>query len=319
MALTDNLISYWTLADNSSTQTDNHGSNDGTVANATYTASGKITGAHDFESSSASNKITIPNDATLNVTSAITIQAWVKFETVTGAVLDKGFDGSNLPYRLCNQSAATEKFGFYNGTWRNVNYSTFSTGVWYHIVMTYDGTTIRVYKDGTEVGTHSYSGSLPTNTKDLTIGVYDASGSFSDWFDGLICEVGIWSVALPATGTDSVETLYNSGSGLAYPFTTDITITPSALTLSTTATAPTYFVQVPPLSLGTNLNIPTPTLEGPEPPLNGTLEIGTGGRGTKFINTNWPKEERPEIIKEVVSLVPEKVKIIKKNRVGLDG
>jgi len=43
------------------------------------------------------------------------------------------------------------------------------------------------------------------------------SGLSTADFDGLIDEVGIWSRALNST---EVSELYNSGSGLAYPFTT---------------------------------------------------------------------------------------------------
>ena len=49
MALIDNMLAYWKLDTNNATQPDATGNYDGTVNGATYTASGEINGAYNFD------------------------------------------------------------------------------------------------------------------------------------------------------------------------------------------------------------------------------------------------------------------------------
>jgi len=69
------LVSYWKLNVGSSNQIDSVNSNDGTVDGATYTASGKIGGAYNFDGTN--DRINISNDASFNSLSAYSISAWI--------------------------------------------------------------------------------------------------------------------------------------------------------------------------------------------------------------------------------------------------
>lgn len=69
-----------------------------------------------------------------------------------------------------------------------------SSGVWYHLAGVKSGTTIRVYKNGVEVGSDATLGSSSLRGAGVSYVGY-LSGS-SGPFDGIITEVAIWNVAL---------------------------------------------------------------------------------------------------------------------------
>jgi len=90
--------------------------------------------------------------------------------------------------------------------------TTIATGQWYHFAFTWDGTTMRLYTDGTEVdtGTNASVGALSTSSMPFKIGgLTDASNNH----DGLLAMAGIWDVAL---STDEIAALYASGDGANY-------------------------------------------------------------------------------------------------------
>jgi len=68
-------------------------------------------------------------------------------------------------------------------------------GRWYHVAITYDGTTLRLYLDGTEVETQAPSGDLPDTTAAFRIGGTDYDTGHSRWVGGLD-EVAIYTSVL---------------------------------------------------------------------------------------------------------------------------
>lgn len=82
---------------------------------------------------------------------------------------------------------------------------------WYHVVGTFDGSTIKVYIDGgSPAASTSYSGSIGVSGYPVNIG----RGTYDDTriFDGAINDVGIWDRALT---TSEIDYLYNGGTGHA--------------------------------------------------------------------------------------------------------
>ncbi|MBA7558226.1 hypothetical protein ES705_51021 [subsurface metagenome] len=74
-------------------------------------------------------------------------------------------------------------------------------GEWHHIAGTYDGSNLRLYVDGSEVGSgKSVSKTIGYSAGDLFIGSY----GMGYYFDGLIDEVRIWSSALEASQLDDM-------------------------------------------------------------------------------------------------------------------
>ena len=82
-------------------------------------------------------------------------------------------------------------------------------GGWHFMVMTYDGTTKRFYRDGAQIGSNtSNSGDISYSASG---GLYIGSSGSSEYFDGKIDEIAIWNDALTAS---EITALYNSGYGL---------------------------------------------------------------------------------------------------------
>lgn len=236
MALIDNLVSYWKLDVDSSTQDDAHGSHDGTRTSATYTASGKINGGQVFDSS-GSTRIAVSDHADFTYTDGFTYHIWFK----PGFTIDSGFSESLI--WLMSQNAGGNVDGDINVFWHSspsagskgqiqfelsdgsTNYAAVSnsaswtSGTWYHLVATYDDSTLKMYIDGTlQTVTDSLSGQdAGKNAVDLMIGSHSASPWYP--FDGTIDEVAVWDRALSQS---EVTALYNSGDGFAYPFSTGL-------------------------------------------------------------------------------------------------
>ena len=86
-----------------------------------------------------------------------------------------------------------------------------TAGTWNHAVVTYDGTTLKVYlNNGTPA---SATVTLATTAIPIYIGT-SAYGSFA-FFNGLIDDPCMWDRALTAS---EVSTIYSAGVGKAYPF-----------------------------------------------------------------------------------------------------
>ncbi|PIW91613.1 MAG: hypothetical protein COZ91_00770 [Candidatus Nealsonbacteria bacterium CG_4_8_14_3_um_filter_39_7] len=69
-------------------------------------------------------------------------------------------------------------------------------GVWYHIVGRWDGTDMRLFANGVDIGNPvSLTGSILTTTNTLKIGKHY---SLASYFNGLIDEVRIYNRALTA-------------------------------------------------------------------------------------------------------------------------
>ena len=69
-------------------------------------------------------------------------------------------------------------------------------GLWTHLAATYDGTTERLYANGTQVAQLAVSGAIATSASPLKIG---GNAIWGEWFNGLIDEVRVYNRALTPT------------------------------------------------------------------------------------------------------------------------
>ena len=219
----DGILSYWKLDVDSSTQDDSVGTHDGTVTSATYTASGKISGAYDFDATN--DKIDIPNHADFNFdTGDFSISVWFKTEVVNinQAIISKGNGQAGIAYPGWRLQLSSTTLYFYasNGHADNNNYclkTAMVADTWYHVVATRNSTGVYMKVNGVSQNYANEGGASDVdNTHPLGIG-YKRTWEETAWFNGIIDEVGIWNRSL--TDAEIIE-LYNSGDGLQYPFTT---------------------------------------------------------------------------------------------------
>jgi len=126
-------------------------------------------------------------------TNAITVEAWVKHETLPSAIQRYVTVAGGV---ACIRHAGDGKLQFYIKTSDTIKLLVVSdaltTGEWYHIVGTWDGTTQRLYKNGVEIASET-----PGGTLDSLSNVF-FSNSGSETMDGFIDEVRIWNVGLDA-------------------------------------------------------------------------------------------------------------------------
>ena len=186
---------------NDSTSYDNDAINN----NADYTASGKIDGAYDFDGSTS--YINCGNDPSLNITDAITIEAWVKTtDTVINNVIGKYGDvDSEKAYRITtNLGGNTNKIGFRITDGVGIATNSYSTtdvtdNRWHYVVGVFNGTHTLIYVDGSEEDsdTHAPGSIVAPLTENLYIGTI-TKGGLNDPFNGAIDEVRIYNRALSA-------------------------------------------------------------------------------------------------------------------------
>jgi hypothetical protein len=168
--------------------------NNGTAANASWTTAGKFGGALVFNGTSS--RVTVNDSATLRLTSAMTLEAWV-YPTNTNAtwrdVIYKGDDN----YYLEATSPQSGRVGA-GGTFLSAPMygPTLPANTWTHLALTYDRVTLRLYVNGTQVTSVAASAPLATSANPLQIGGDNLYGQF---FAGRIDEVRIYDGALSAS------------------------------------------------------------------------------------------------------------------------
>jgi len=188
--------------------------NNGTISSAAWTTSGKYGNALGFNGTSA--LVTINNATTLQLSTAMTLEAWVNPSTVSSAWRDVIFK-ANDNYYLEGTSTASGRPAT-GGTFASSPlYGTTALAVnsWTHLAATYDGTTTRLYVNGTQVSSQAQTGAMASSTNPLQIGGDSFYGQF---FQGTIDEVRIYNVALTAAQVQTdMNTPISATSGTQAP------------------------------------------------------------------------------------------------------
>lgn len=214
--MTDNMILHWKLDESSGDALDSHNAKDGTLYNTpTVEATGKIGTAYTFDGTEEYvGRATFWDNTDVDVS----ISAWINSdETTRGDVI-----GQSQYVKIIN-GITNDKWTFYiYGLTDNVyliSTSTIPQGTYVHVVGTYDHTTKEaiLYVDGTPEDSGTLIGTRKTNAFPFFVGaeIETLGGTIWSPLDGTIDEVSVWERVL---SPEEVTTLYNSGDGLAYPF-----------------------------------------------------------------------------------------------------
>ncbi len=174
-------------------------------------ATGKNSNALEF---TGSDYVQIPEDPSLKITGPISIEAWVRTDTLISSyqtILMKGSD-SHLPsgsfsYALQFNNSNLE---FYINPEGDINTSfvisstMITDSQWHHVVGTYDLSQLKLYIDGQSANTKSETANIQDTSSSLYLG-YAANGN---GLDGRVDEVAVYSRAL---SSDEVEEHFNAG------------------------------------------------------------------------------------------------------------
>ena len=214
--LPSGLVGWWRFSDNAFDSSGN--GNTGTLVNGPQWVAGKF-GGNALSFDGVNDYVEVPNSASLNPTSHITVEAW--FNAVAGTLtnqktlVQKPFTSHAVPhyqYTLLLLDTTTKpKAAAFSMTVGGVSHWViakdlwYGYGTWHHLAGTYDGSTITLYLDGTDVASKSVSGTISTYDTVLQIGAYPNLSKTSTYcFKGIIDEVRIWDIALTEDQLGSV-------------------------------------------------------------------------------------------------------------------
>ena len=190
------LVAAYAMDENGGTTIgDKAGTNVGTVSGPTW-AAGKFGSALSFDG--VNDIVNIPDAASIDLTTAMTLEAWVRPTTLGSGwrtVLLKEQPG-NYVYALYGTTNASRPSG--NVIAGGVDHdlrgnSPLALNTWAHLATTYDGTTLRLYVDGVLAGSEAATGAIATSTGALRIG---GNAIWGEYFAGLIDEVRIYNRSL---------------------------------------------------------------------------------------------------------------------------
>ena len=171
--------------------------NVGTIAGATWTTQGRFGPALSFNG--VNNVVQVPASASLNVTSAMTLEAWIfptasqgGWRTIMQRQADAYFlnaSNSSGPLRPSGGGTIGSGLDYVSGTTAN------PVNAWTHVALTYDGAMLRLYVNGVQAASEAKTGSIQTTTNPLWIG---GNTPYGEYFQGVIDEIRIYNRALSA-------------------------------------------------------------------------------------------------------------------------
>ena len=215
--------------------------NGGTIGTATWSTLGKNGNALSFNGSSA--RVTVPDAPSLRLTTGMTLEAWVFPTTVTSRWRDVVFKGDDNYYLMATTpvGSAPGAGGIFSGTYgETFGASALPANTWSHLSATYDGTTLRLYVNGTHVASRAQTGTLATSANPLNIG---GDAFYNQYFSGRIDDVRVYNTALSAAQIQSdmnapVTPGESTSAAAAATTSTPTSPTPSAPSPTPTASAP---------------------------------------------------------------------------------
>ncbi len=223
--LTDGMVAYYNF--NGGNLNDSSGHNNNITFNNALPAAdrfGVSNNAYVFDG--VSSYMRVPNSASLNPSTGITIFAIVKVNGFykgschINQILGKGSPDDVLGYYVlrfddaglidgsgCSVAADTTKEFFYGSYGDDLPYGSATgavndsfpfihPGEWANVAFTYNGTVSKIYLNGALLATYSKSVSFTPNTQDLFIGETQ-SAIFPYYFRGIIDEIRIYNKAIP--------------------------------------------------------------------------------------------------------------------------
>jgi len=229
-SLVAQIRGYWKLDESSGNAADSFGGRTLTNVNTTVYTTGKINNGADLEASSSNNLVYTTDSLSIGTGDSRSMSAWIKLEsnptsTNEYLIFVHGESLANFRVSIFNDGGTMKVNSVRNNAGFN-NTSAYSVDLndsnWHHIVQTASNSagtwTIKTYIDSVERISHSSTFSTSSNTiTGFKLGTLSLSDGVPQYFDGIIDEVGIWTRALTST---EITSLYNSGAGNQYPFST---------------------------------------------------------------------------------------------------
>ena len=228
MALIDNINAYWKLDDlNDSVASYHLTNNNSTPFNAAKIGNGADLGYPNSTKHLSTTSLLGMSTATTDRTYAY----WLKAPTFSGGAtyhLDFGHGYSAIKNEYIGQiswdgSVIKHQVGYSHtgggGAYNSTLY-TITAGTWYHFALVRSGTTMYSYINGVEQENNSaWNDNTGVTVIPDGFNIGNITRVVADFGVGVVDEFGVWSRALSAS---EISSLYNSGVGLQYPFSSFI-------------------------------------------------------------------------------------------------
>jgi prepilin-type N-terminal cleavage/methylation domain-containing protein len=175
--------------------------NNGTIYNNEATFVSSPVDGHALDFNGSSDYIDCGENTIFNIATEITIEAWIKTDTVTPqyqGIVGKGdTSGERIYYLYLSNNKIKVLTDGTGGVDTLVTTETLSPEEWIHAVMVWSvlQDKLKVYLNGVEKSKDAMTTSLRVNANSVTVGRIETI----TYFDGLIDEVRIYSEALPST------------------------------------------------------------------------------------------------------------------------
>ena len=211
---------------------------DGTVTGATLTTDrfGNVNSAYNFNGTS--DYITVADNNLLDFTNQFSFSLWVNIQDYTlGSsiyprnMISKPRLAMTTGYAIRSVDITPIPLQYSGGLNDNISNVIFGSSdtldlnVWEHVMLTYNGSTLKIYKNGQLKSSQSASLNFPNSTQPLFIGKeFNTSNNDARWFKGLLDDIRVYNNALTDCDIDSLYNLGNPCDGVT------ASITPSGTT-----------------------------------------------------------------------------------------
>jgi hypothetical protein len=244
------LVAAYSFGEGSgNTTADSSGTgNSGFFVGPVWTAAGKYGSALNFDG--INDLVTVNDSPTLDLTSGMTLEAWVRPTAISGwrsIILKERVN--NLSYALYGNNNLNRPDGeiSINNTSKITNGSAqLPLNTWTHVAVTYNGSSLILFVNGTQVSSKVTTGSIQTSTNQLTIG---GNTVWGEYFKGVLDEIRLYNTALTQ---NQIQTDMNTP--IAPP-----TVTSTPTPTPTLTPSPTISVIPTPTGTLTPTRTPTPT------------------------------------------------------------
>jgi glucose/arabinose dehydrogenase len=211
------LVASYSFSEGSGSTTQDASGNSltGTISGATWTTAGKFGSALSFDG--VNDWVTVADANALDLTTSMTLEAWV-FPTALGSswrnVIIKERPGGEVYNLYANTDTSVPAAYVVPASAPSTTFDARGTAqlpvnTWSHLAATYDGSTLRLYINGAQVGSRVGAGALITSTGALRVG---GNSLWGEYFAGRIDEVRVYSRALSAA---EIQADMNSAQGVS--------------------------------------------------------------------------------------------------------